>query len=244
MNNQQAKQTLVLYRPGAQSEPDEEMTAALAQTAKSPELDQWFVRQRAFNGVIQGRLRGLNPPADLKDRILAQRLPAKGIVWWRRPQMLALAASIVLLLALTGYWINPRPDNDFAAYRARMAKTALREYRMDMVSSDLQQIGTFLAQHGSPSDYALSPELKRLPGLGCALLKWQSQPVSMICFRKGQAERLWLFVTTQAALGHAPATPKAAFAQVGRLGTATWSQDGKTYLLAGIGNPQLLRKYL
>jgi len=72
----------------------------------------------------------------------------------------------------------------------------------------------------------------------------------MICFRTGkplppgQQADLWLFVADRASMKGAPDAASPQFAKVNQLVTATWSQDGKLYLLATEGDEQVLRKFL
>jgi hypothetical protein len=244
MDNQHAKEVLARYRPSIDDSGNEEIATALAQARQDPELNRWSTQQLDFNTAVATKLRQIAPPADLKQRILSGRPRAQVIHFWQRPQLLALAAAVVLLLGLSWYGMIPSQSSQLAAYRVRMAKTALREYRMDLLSQDLSQIKAFLAQNNFPADYVLSPEVAKLPGVGCALLKWQDQPVSMVCLDVGKGELLWVFVMNQGSVKGMTAPARPEFAQVGKLATATWSQQGKTYLLARVGDQQAIQKYL
>jgi hypothetical protein len=246
MNNAQAREILRRYRPGVGEDQDTEMSEALTQIKHDPELRSWFDQQQAFTAQVRHQLGRIEPPTYLRARILRGRRSLPVPAWWRRPGMLALAAGFALLICWAGFWLPHRAQNTLSLYRVRMAKVALREYdrNMDLVSTDLEQIRNYLRGHGAPADYELGPTLEKLPGMGCALLKWQNQPVSLVCFQLNAKNPLWLFVIDRNALPDAPATAEPEYAQVGKLATATWTRQGRTYLLACVGDPQQLKQYL
>jgi hypothetical protein len=66
----------------------------------------------------------------------------------------------------------------------------------------------------------------------------------LVCFRLDAKNPLWLFVIDRQAVPDAPATAEPVYAQMGKLATATWTREGRTYLLACVGDPQRLQKYL
>jgi len=243
MNSAQAKDVLRLYRPGTDDERDAETAAALALAGSDPELKSWFAGQQGFNAGVREQLHRIEPPAGLRERILAGHRRALVHVWWRRPELLAIAAAIVVVIGLVSLRM-PHGQNTIASYRTRMAKFALREYSMNLVTNDLGEIRAYLKQHGAPADYVLRPPVAKLPGVGCALLKWQNQPVSLVCFRLGKQDLLWLFVIDRQSLPDASSTERPVFQQVGKLATATWSGQGKTYLLGLIGDQKDIQEYL
>jgi uncharacterized membrane protein YbaN (DUF454 family) len=244
MSPQQIKENLMLYRAGTQDENDPEMTTALREAARDPELQAWLNQQQAFNLIVRDRLRHIQAPSDLKERILAHRAPVQKILWWKRPEFLAMAAMIVLLFCLVSYWVTFKDQYRLADLRLRMAKYALTRYRMDIATNDMSVIRTFLTAKGGHGDYVMPTGLGKLPGAGCALLSWQNRPVSLVCFRLGPKDLVWLFVIDRTALSDPPPTSQTQFEPVGKLMTAAWTQNGKTYLLAGIGDKSLIQRFL
>ncbi len=244
MNPEQIKENLLLYRPGTEDENDPDMARAWQAAERDPALMEWFQRHQAFHAMVRRQLRQIQPPAGLKRRILAGRPAGQKAGWWRRREFLAAAASLVLLGSLLFWWVMPQPENQLATYRQRMVKYALTQYRMDIATNDMAQIRAFLAARGGAGDYVLSPALEKLPGAGCALLKWQNQPVSLVCFRLGKDDLIWLFVAPRGSIAGAPATAQPVLAAAGRMHTAAWSQQDKTYLLMGLGDESLIRRFL
>jgi hypothetical protein len=131
-----------------------------------------------------------------------------------------------------------------------MANVAMSGYAMNFATNDLSQIRVYLAQNAAPSDYTLPAPLEKTDTTGCAIQSWQGQKVSMICFRTGnplppkQQGDLWLFVVDRASVIGAPDSASPQFTKVNQLTTATWTQDGKLYLLATQGDEQALQKFL
>ena len=162
---------------------------------------------------------------------------------WRQPVLWALAASVVLVCALAGLWLKPSGQDPLAQFQARMVGSALREYRMDLVTNDMRQVRQLMAKGGAPADYVVSPGLEKLQLTGGGLLRWQNHPVAMVCFDRGDNQMLFLFVLDRTALPNPPpATPR--LAKVNQLMTASWTQGDKTYVLAGPEEADFARKYL
>ncbi len=165
-------------------------------------------------------------------------------VFWQRPQVwLAAAAALVLLVGITALLRQPRVPDKFADFRSRMVRSALRQYSMDIVTNDMQQVRQFMAAHGAPADYALPGGLERLPLTGGAALKWRSAPVAMVCFDRGNQEMLYLFVMDRSVFKDAPPqSPE--IEKVNKLMTVSWSAGDRTYVLAGPEEAGFARKYL
>jgi hypothetical protein len=128
--------------------------------------------------------------------------------------------------------MKPRTPDRFADYQARMVRTVLREYRMDLVTNDMREIRQFMAAKGAPADYVLTKGLEDLRLTGAGFLRWRSQPVAMVCFNRGDNEMLFLFVMDRSAVKDPPPV-EPQLARVSKLKTARWTKDDKTYILAG-----------
>ena len=64
----------------------------------------------------------------------------------------------------------------------------------------------------------------------------------MVCFNRGDNQMLFLFVLDHSAVKDPPpAVPK--LSKVNKMVTASWTGDGKTYLLAGPEEADFVRKY-
>ncbi|MBA4147990.1 MAG: hypothetical protein H0X66_07715 [Verrucomicrobia bacterium] len=231
MDNHQAKQLLIDYRPGL-AEPTREMTEALALAERDPNLNEWFTGQQRFHGSIRSQLRAIEVPADLKSQILAGR---KTTPLWRKHLMLyAAAAALILFIGLETMWLEQtREEISFAGYQNRMIGFAVREYRMDLLSEDPKEIRNFLAERGAPTDYVLPSAVESLPAMGGARLSWQGKPVSMLCYKLKANEIAYLFVLNETALPSGEVlSSMPEFATIKGLNTARWKRGSNVYLLA------------
>ena len=71
IRNQDAKLVLDAYRPNGADARDSFVEEALGQAKRDPELMEWFVKQRAFDGVVVSKLRTIEPRTGLNSEILA-----------------------------------------------------------------------------------------------------------------------------------------------------------------------------
>ena len=243
MNSPQAKQVLLLYRPGSEDARDPEVAAALERAEHDPELKRWFQAHCAFQVAMRRKFRQVQAPEELRSRLLARSQVVRPRVWWRQPAWMAAAAALVLLAALAALWVRPETPDQFANFRWRMVRTALRQYRMDIVTNDMQQVRQFMASRGAPADYVLPPGLTGLSLTGGGFLRWRNHPVAMVCFDRGDREMLFLFVMERSAVKDTPpGAPEVS--KVNRLVTASWTLGNRTYLLAGPEEADFARKYL
>lgn len=244
MTTVEAKQILLFHRPWLGEIPDAETSQALALAKSDAALGQWWDDHLACQQVLRAKLRELPTPARLKESILAERKVIRPAFWQRPPVWLATAAACALLIGIAALMLQPpRTPDRFADFRSRMVRSALRQYSMDIVTNDMQQVRQFMAVRGAPADYALPSGLGRLSLTGGAALKWRSNPVAMVCFDRGDKEMLYLFVMDRTMVKDAPpGTPQVQ--KVNRLVTVSWSEGDRTYVLAGHEEADFAKKYL
>jgi len=243
MNRDEAKQILMLYRPGTADAEDTLVGAAMDVARRDPELARWFAQHRAFQAAMRAKFRQIPAPEHLKIALLAGQKIIPPQVWWQKPVWLAAAALVVLLIGMSTVWFRPSLPDRFSNYRERMVSTALREYRMDLVTNDMRSLRALIKARGGPSDYELTRGLERLQLTGGAALKWRSHPVAMVCFDRGDKAMLFLFVMQRGAVKDPP-PPQPRLAKVSDVMTASWSKNDKTYLLLGQEEADFAKKYL
>jgi hypothetical protein len=229
MNSHEAKAILLRYRADRASDFDAEIAAALEQVRHDPELERWFEQHCRFQSQVAQAFRTIAVPEQLRERIVTSektiQLPAtrRYQSWW------AAAAVVFILLGLASGWFGDSGQKVFSQFKLRMVQTALREYRMDVVTNDDAEIRRFLAS-----------ELKTT---GAALLRWRNNPVSMVCFDRGDSQMVFLFVINAEAADGPPAGALQT-GQVNKLMTASWTEANRVYLLAGFDEPAFPQKYL
>ena len=115
MNSAEAKKVLLLYR-GPIDESDPQFAEALAQAKRDPELAEWVRRQNESYRAIQTKFRVIEPPADLRDKIVRQR-PVPFSRPRISPALLKIAAAIALFAAGAVSWpyLHPAQPRPFPA---------------------------------------------------------------------------------------------------------------------------------
>lgn len=242
MTPSEAKCILLLYRPDTKDGQDPEMERALELAQADPQLSAWLRQHCAFQKALRSKLRSVQAPPDLKSRILAEQKVVRPAIWQRPPVWLAAAAGLVLLVGVSSLVLRPGAPDQFVHFENRMVGTALREYRMDIVTNDMAQVRTFLAARGAPGDYDVTGGLAKLKLTGGGVLRWRDHPVSMVCFDRGDEQMLFLFIMNRSAVKNPPPeTPKVSTTH--DLETVSWSKGDKSYLLAGPEEDGFLQKY-
>lgn len=241
MTIDEAKRVLVLFRPGTTDANDSEFAEALELARNHLELGAWFENHCAFQAAMRDKFRRLEVPPGLKARLEETQRLARQQRWVRRTAWMAAAAA-VLLLALAGALLGPRIPDSFADYRSRMVGTAQRTYPMDIHTDNKAEVRRHMNAHGAPSNYTLPPGIDRLTQTGGGVMKWRSNPVSMVCFVRGDKQMLFLFVMKKTAVKDSPpAVPQ--LERVNSLLTLSWTQGDNTYVLAGPEEPGFEEKY-
>jgi hypothetical protein len=255
MDNEQAKLILQAYRPGGEDAEDPFFSEALEHARVDPELARWFAEQRAFDEAMRKALQTRIPPVGLRDSILLAKristLPFRqgGRPVWQRPGVMALAASIVVLLTVA-VLIRPGAEHYFGH---PMTVAAFTQQVLDLkdrislgkMSNDPAELRTWLAERGAPSDFELPRGLREAHGLGCQSYTIRGVKVSLICFMLDQDQFAHLFVVDKDALKDAAPNASPVIRTVGGVALATWTSGGKSYVLTGINvNEETLQQLI
>ena len=117
MNTSEAKERLFLYR-GPIDDGDPQFEEALAHAQRDPELAEWMREQSSSYDTIRSKLREIEPPSDLAEKIIRKRpipfrrgwtqIIRKGPIPFPRgwTQILQVAAAIIILAGVTAVWLN------------------------------------------------------------------------------------------------------------------------------------------
>jgi len=100
MTTTEARQTLLLYR-GPIDDADPQFQEALAHARRDPELGQWLREQTECYDTIRAKLRGIEPPLGLSEKIVRRRPIPFPRDWSRIGQLAAailISASVTALL--------------------------------------------------------------------------------------------------------------------------------------------------
>ncbi len=259
MNREEARLILQSYRPGGQDAGDPQFAEALALAKQDAELAAWFARQQKFDAQISHEIKSLPAPPDLKAKILAQGNPQRQKIvelsaqaWWRNlfsfssPVSWAMATVVLIVLSVAVFWKPSKGQPRFADYSAQMAFAAVNDANhVDVENKDMKQVVAWLAEHHGENKFVLPVALNGDSGLmGCRVLDWHGQKVSMLCYGLSNSEHVDLFVAEVKIFSDAPLEDKPQFVSSGGMPTASWSHDGKAYLMVGHGDMTALEKIL
>ena len=190
MNNLEAKFILQGYRPNGADAGDAAFGAALEQARHDPGLGEWFAREQAFDRMVSAKLAEVQPPAGLREAILAgARVTAPDTVrhsWWRQPVWMAAAAAVAVIFSVgLALWPNQATAggalSDFAFGDAQHSSThGGHGAETGALQAMLSQPGTRLGR-GLPVDFAT------LRTAGCRTLSFQGHDVLEVCFQRDGA---------------------------------------------------------
>jgi hypothetical protein len=190
MNNVEAKFILQGYRPNGADAGDTIFAAALGQTQLDPALRDWFAREQAFDGAISAKLAQIQPPAGLREAILAGgRVTAAETTqrsWWRQPAFMAAAAGIAVLFSL-GLALWPKA----VAAGTGLAEFALNDSIHDEThgghGADTGALQAMLSAPTTRLSRGLPVDFAALEKAGCRTLSFEGHAVLEVCFKRDGA---------------------------------------------------------
>jgi len=251
MTRKEAQEILLLYRPSFDDPDDEPMQEALDLARQDPELAAWFEQHCQLQRKLIAVFKEIRVPEGLKEQIISERKSRFAI----GKQRLTMAAACVCILAsallIAGQLglLRLRPSDTFASFRERVVGDVQRTYpNMDLVTNSLPEIERYLAKRGQ-LNISIPDQLAKVQATGCVLFPWHGRTVSMICFQSPKAPSptapdVFLFVLDRSDINAAPANSTPEVKRVKNLVTASWTQGDKIYLLSGVVEEALLRRYL
>lgn len=248
MDNREARSILSAHRAGEPALDDARLQEALRQMEGDPELARWWGEEQELDRIIAAKLANVPVPAGLKERI-ARPLPVEArsnIIQpgWSRGLLLA-AASIVALAVLFSSWRGPfQPASSLADYRDEMVSFVKVAPSLELESSDMARLKTFLAKANAPAQFTVPNNLQKYDPAGCRVLRFRGHDVTLVCFKIGGDRLAHLFVTDPKFIRTGGRATAPNFADEDGWMTATWTEDGQTYLLAVKGDRAAAEKFL
>jgi hypothetical protein len=178
------------YRPSGLDKNDPAMAEALAQAGRDPALRAWFEREQTHSAVISAKLRSIEPPAGLRDAILAgaraSQIAQRKRSRWRQPLWLGLAASLALLLAFGAWWrFAPVPGDTVDEFALNFVT---RKFFLQKRGHEVAELKNWLVAQGGPLPGELPAEFARLRALGCRKVKFVGRNLSLVCFERDGKE--------------------------------------------------------
>jgi len=248
MDCEQAKLILSAACSGEEfPEGDPRLEEALLLMENDPALAEWFAAQNELDEPMRQALRTIEPPAHLKESIMAAvkvtPFPApQGRLF---PMLWMAAAGFVALAAVVAILITPRggPLNT-ANFLSKDIPRLTPEHNHAFGSRDLATVHSWLASHGGATNITVPDGLKNLGGAGCEVVSVNGTKVSILCFHLGHGRTAHLYIVDRSQLSTPPPQDKPSFTQQGEYAVASWSHGDQSYFLAAEEEPESLRKFL
>jgi hypothetical protein len=235
-------------RPCGKDDADPPIAEALEKASADPKLTEWVHEQKCTDTEICKKLREVQPPPALRERILAgaqvARSPWK--TWFGRfvssrfgvGPFVAIAATILILVAALSVHFG-RDVNASEGWQTVAAReVAVIEQNgstdpLDHVVSDMPAIREWLTAQTCPAPASLPSPVQRLAIYGCAKRSWQGHPLSIVCFAFDGGREVHLVTIDRKHLPSPPPEGAPSFATVQGYQTASWSEGSVAMMLIG-----------
>jgi hypothetical protein len=234
MNRDEAKYILRVYHLDGRDAEAPEFREALEMLKHDPELAAWFAQERAIDQKLSQKFQSFPVPPDLKGQLLAARKIVSLHTCWRSRVWAGAAAACVALVAALAFVLSgPAHNKSLTEYRSFVADAAANLDHLDLETTNVFQIRTWLANHSAPEGFVIPEKLDDKSRVGCRVFSWNDQKVSLICFELGNSKTAHLFVMERSALSNLPRgnTPQFQTSHDG-IATATWSDSKRVYIVA------------
>lgn len=245
MNHQEAKFLLRAYRADTNDAKDPVFADALNAANHEPALKAWLEREDSFDRTLRDKLSEIQPPTELLAAILAgSRASRPPRSWWKNPAVLAVAASIAIILtAITTF--RPRPPapsaHDFAEFALHELATTHNNsssHRPDVQELQTQLTAAAVPLPGNPQ--INGDELRRA---GCRVVKFSSHEVYEVCFQRN-GRWFHLYATRLEDLARGSIDARALMMTKGRFTATAWKDDKYAYALVTDDTPEALRNLI
>ncbi len=248
MDDKEARSILSLHRLGESALDEAKVREALGRAEADPILAQWWQTEQELDQAIAAKLSTTQVPSDLKALIQAGTPPVRPgqavRSGWSRTA-LALAASIVVLGVLFSSWRGAfQPAASLADYRDEMVSFIKVPPNLELQSPDLARLQAFLAKTDAPANFAVPENLQPYAPVGCRVLRFRGHDISLVCFKIGGDQLAHLFVADAKSIPNTGRASAPVFVAEKDWMTATWTEDGHTYLLAVKGDRAATEKFL
>lgn len=240
MNTTEAKFILQARRPDGLDDAEPRFADALEQARRDPALGEWLAREQAFDAAVAGKLRAVQPPADLRAAILAGARASRPAVFWKRPQVLAMAASVAIVFGLVLAWpvMRPAPDVD------QLAMGVMSEFYSDVHHDAMPrprgELRTLLTAADTRLAAGVPLDFDRLKADGCRSLKVGGREVLEVCFERG-GTGFHIYVAKR---GDFKGEGAPMFRERGALASVAWTDYNYAYVLVSSGGAAALRTVL
>ena len=160
----------------------------------------------------------------------------------------ALLLTTITAIVTVGFlvvWTNfVRQKASLADFRDEMVSFAKIDPTLEMRSTDLSELMTWLQSTHAISGITIPEKVKSMEPIGCRTLRFRGNDVGLICFRRSNGRLLHLFVADRSVFPRLPDRDRAEFSAHGEWMTAAWADGEHAYLMAVQGDQPVLESLL
>ncbi len=226
MNTTEAKFILQARRPDGQDDADPRFAEALEQARRDPALAGWMAREQAFDSAVADKLRSVQPPAGLREAILAGARMSRPVPFWRRTQVLALAACVTIIIGLAAAWPVLRPARDTERLALGVMSEMSSPAHHPVVMGGRGALRVALADPATRLAAGLPLDFAQLKADGCRSLTIAGRDVLEVCFERGGEFHLYIAKRADFRGDREPM-----FRERGALASVTWTDAQHAYVL-------------
>jgi hypothetical protein len=235
MNTTEAKFILQARRPDGSDDAEPRFAEALEQARRDPGLGEWLANEQAFDAAVAAKLRAVQPPAELRAAILAGARASRPAVFWKRPQVLAMAASVAIVCGLAAAWPAMRPPADVDQLAMGVMAEVDSDAHHDAMPRASGALAALLTDVNTRLAAGLPFDFEQLKASGCRSVTIGGREVLEVCFERGGEFHIYVARRSDFKGDGAPM-----FRERGSLASVAWADARHAYVLVG-GDAAALR---
>ncbi|MGE9295517.1 MAG: hypothetical protein ACQKBV_04440 [Puniceicoccales bacterium] len=171
--------------------------------------------------------------------------PRQDRAWWRSPGIISMAAGIVLLLGFSFMLLDPHEANASAPieeFYSEIEQHHISHLDVDYSSQDMKEIIAHLEKYGAPVPEELPPQVDVLPEVGCSIMRWGGEMISVI--RMDPTREIDLYIVRRGLFPKFGKKPQPQVINLGQVTVLGWSHNDEHYFLVQTGALQQLQDLL
>ena len=234
-------------------EETQEILDARALVGSKPHLQAWYEEERVFYAQQEGLLSGFRLSDEAKGRMLKvlqdqadNTAVPSNLITFRRLAF-AAAAAVVLLLGFSTFSTFKQSEaltaqtgaDTLDGFRGFAVSVVDQGFWLDERSGNHSKLREWLGKEGAPDASHLSSNFDDMATMGCKVLEWNGEKVSLLCYKDGQGQTMHVFVADQLY----PVQGTAAWPmplEVDGRNTISWQDAHSTYVMVGHDRGQAL----
>jgi hypothetical protein len=240
MNEEEAKLILQCRRPRGQDDQEDAIREALGMISADSAAMELLRQEEQLDALIGERLRSIEPPLDLRRKILlGAKVAPRASQWWSRRRWIAAAAGLAVgIPVFLKYIPASRPGDqvlvasaltDFRSFTTKKLTDGPKLEKFETIDEVKTHFASCCRSKSQPMPAQLCECTEGT--VGCEVFDWKGNEVTLVCFKAGKKGIVHLFSVDAAALDTRP--EKSVCVPLNGWQTLVWVERGKLMLLAG-----------